>query len=352
MFSLLKIIIHTAFHTKYLLICSFSSKDSDSLLYMYFSVIEEWSKREVMQDRSILHKHPSIVQFIAGHRGDRKPVIKVYLRNNDEKAKQFFQNCCSVSEDTQFEFVNVAENSKEISKEVEKINLHEKKAPAFKKSAIKKLGEIIQEHGEKIYARYSNVIGIGISQVKHFGSKIQEQPCIVLYCLDKTLIPFGEKPLPESLAGWPCDVREDFVIFGMCPSSCPSSSQDFPELGCSIGIPSVDSAGSVGFLVESTNPINKLRCGFLTASHVAIKQFHELYHHKSLLSMHQLALKKHFVVHPSWQDNKHVDHTVGEVVESFCGNYGLEKIGMDLALVMINNDRRESMYVFLPFLTA
>lgn len=221
-------------------------------------MISEWCKREVLKDKSILQKQHSIVQFIAGYRGGKKPVVKVYLRKKDEQVEMLFKNCCKLPKDTEYEFVSVVENSKKISKEVEQIKFYEKRASPINISTMKKLGQVIQEQGEKIYARYSNVVGIGVSQVRRVGNIIKEEPCIVLYCLDKTLIPFGESPLPEYIAGWPCDLREDIVMFGgyACPNYCPSSNPNFPEPGCSIGIPSVDSAGSVGFLVEPTNPIN------------------------------------------------------------------------------------------------
>lgn len=308
------------------------------------SVIEELFKSEVIQDRSTSQWNSSIIKFIAGYKKDGKAVVKVYLRNDDDQARHTFKNDSVVTKDTEFVFVVVDTNSKTISKEAEQMNSYEKKAPAIDDRTLAKLGKTIQEQGDKIYAKYSNVVGIGISPVRSINNKILEQPCIVLYCLDKAIIPFGEKPLPESLEGWPCDLREDFVMFGTCPSSCPSSNQNFPEPGCSIGIPSVDSAGSVGFLVESKNPLNTLKCGFLTASHVAIERFQELYHHGSLLSMNSLSLQKHFIVHPSWQDNNHDDNKVGQVVESFCGNYGLGKIGMDFALVKNNMSRPEGTF--------
>lgn len=134
-------------------------------------------------------------------------------------------------------------------------------------------------------------------------------------------------------------------MFGKCPRPCPSPSLNFPESGCSIGIPSVDSAGSVGFLVESKNPIYKMQCGFLTASHVAIDCFEVLYHHKSLLSMnHLLSTREHCIVHPSWHDSGNIDFRIGNVVESFIGNYGSEKRGLDFALVKNYISRKEGTF--------
>lgn len=58
----------------------------------YVSVFEDWCKREIIDDKSQLHEYPSVIKYIIGHRGNNKPVLKVYLRNDDEKAKEFFKN--------------------------------------------------------------------------------------------------------------------------------------------------------------------------------------------------------------------------------------------------------------------
>ncbi|XP_065938350.1 uncharacterized protein [Magallana gigas] len=296
--------------------------------------VEEWLKRDVILDKSVFKMHPSIIKYITGYkdRDDKKQVVKVYLHGDDKKAENFFKECCKISTDTYFEFVNV-ERSKGGNKEVEELKQRERKAPVVDDSTRKQLKQIIQEYGDKIYARHSNVVGIRIGKARRVGDTIQEQPCLVLYCLDKFLVPFGEKPLPEAIAGWPCDIREDFVRFGICPDRCLASSQNLPDPGCSIGIPSHDSSGSVGFLIESKDPLHTFEFGFLTASHVAVKRFEQLYHDEKLLSMHYLKLNDHFIVHPSWIDNGRNDHRIGKVVESFCGNYGLNKIGLDFAVI-------------------
>lgn len=302
--------------------------------------IEEWLKRDVIIDKSVLEMHPSIIKYITGYidRDDKKQVVKVYLHGDDKKAENSFKDCCKISADTYFEFVNVEKSIGE-KKEVEELKQRERKAPAVDNSTRKQLKQIIQEYGDKIYARHSNVVGIRIGKARRVGDTIQEHPCLVLYCLDKYLIPFGEKPLPDAIAGWPCDIREDFVRFGICPNRCFASKQNLPDPGCSIGIPSDDSSGSVGFLIESKDPLNTFEFGFLTASHVAVKRFEQLYHDGKLLSMHFLKHNNHFIVHPSWIDNEHIDHEVGKVVESFCGNYGLNKIGLDFAVIASSHCR-------------
>lgn len=108
------------------------------------------------------------------------------------------------------------------------------------------LKKIIFECGEKIYVRYLNVIGIGISVVRCEGDGIYEILCIVFYCLDKIFILFGEKLLFKFFVGWFCDIREDFVclgVFYIC--NCGN----FLKLGCSIGLFDSVFRGLVGFLV-------------------------------------------------------------------------------------------------------
>lgn len=282
------------------------------------------------------------MKYLAGHRGDGHSVVKVFLRKDDKDAKVFFKNACNNPDDLRFEFVDIADHSREIKKKSEEIQLLERKASAIEEIIRKKLKVVIKEHGEKIFAKYSNVVGMCISNIRCVSGYTLATPCIVLYCLDKTLIPFGEERLPEYLAGWPCDIREDFVMFGNCPNRCSLYNPNLPEPGCSIGRPSDFSSGSVGFLVESKNPVNKLKYGFLTAAHVAIERFQELYKQNSLLSMnHLLSQQKHFIVHPSWEDNEHINNTVGEVIESFCGHYCTS--GLDFALVR-SNEREEGMF--------
>lgn len=301
-------------------------------------MFNDWCKRDIIPDRSsLLQKYPSVIKFIIGHRGDKKPVLKVYLRNDDKNAELFFRNCCS--NDTVIEFVH--EKTKEMLEQIENIKSNEENAPAIDTSTIKELKKIIQEHGEKTYARYSNIVGLKISNVRCVGDIKKEEPCIVLYCLDKTLIPFGESPLPESLGGWPCDIREDIVMLGSrrCPTNCPFPEQNLPELGCSVGRPSTDESGSVGFYYKSTIPSDRFKCGFLTASHVALDCFEDLYD-KSLLSENQrLRHRKFSIVHPSWEDCK-TDNEIGNVVESYLGNKSSKsesiRSGLDVAVVESN----------------
>lgn len=303
-------------------------------------LIKEWEQRDIIKHKSSLQNHPSIVKFIVGHKGDRKPVVKVFTRGDEETTKSFFISCCNVSKDTKFEFENVQDTNKLYDDD-------EKVTYVSDKRKSKDLQEFIQRNAKKIYAKYSNIVGIRISCGSRFGDTETDSHGIILYCLDKSIIPFGENPLPKHLSGWPCIHREDFFMFGKCPEDCLSTNDKLPVPGCSIGIPVCAWLGSVGFLYESINPNNEFGSGFLTASHVAIKDFKELYHDETPLSNHSLRSKKYLIVHPTCQNDQHVGKTnehyqvVGEVVESFIGNFGTSGKSLDIAIVRSGVDRKE-----------
>lgn len=289
-------------------------------------MIHEWSKGEVIHNSSALKNNKSIVEYIVGHRGDGNTVVKVFLRNDDELAKELFKNCCKDSRNIKFEFVSIEEEKK---KKKSKNNY-----PALDVWIRNKFKKIVQKYGYKIFATYTNVVGV-VQDVCEKGN-----PCIVLYCLDETLMPFGEKPLPETIEGWPCKIKETIPMFGAC-KNCQYPMQNNVMPGCSIGIESTSGSGSVGFLVESKMPMGVLESGFLTSSHVAIADFLELYSHQTLLSKHPLGNEKHYIVHPSYEDNNNCNNLVGEVVESFIGNYGLSETGLDIAVVKTVSGSRE-----------
>lgn len=298
-------------------------------MFCFVVVIELWKKREVLENEAKLESHPSFLQYIAGNDWLGMPIVKMFYRddNTDDNFQSFCKSCCKKTLNTKFTFVPVAVKS---PREVEESSMkkgEEKKAAILNNSVRKELTDIIEEQQERVYALYSNVIGIGISQVKLDGNTTQEGPCIVLYCLDKNIIPFGEESLPRYLGKWPCDIREDFVMLGRCPRMCPATNIGHPEPGCSIGIAQKSSSGSVGFLVEFSNP---LETGFLTASHVVVEKFKEMYSSNITLPNPQFQSGNHHIVHPSFLD---LGNTyIGEVVQSFFGNFE-SSVALDLAVV-------------------
>lgn len=311
---------------------------------LFFTVVKLWQKKDEI-DKARLKTHPSFLQCIAGFDSDENSVITFFFRddNEDEKFQSFCKGCCKVSNDTKFDFVSVAVKAPRKITEDDQIAIEEKKAPAINTFDIRQLEEVIDEQGDKIYARYSNVIGIGISRVRCEGNIILKKPCIVLYCLAKDITPFGESKLPKFIEGYPCNTRDDFVMFGKgnCPHDCPASNKSLPEPGCCIGIP--HSYGSVGFLVEFRN---NLTCGFLTASHVVVKGFKDIYRAHISLPNQGSSINQKPVLHIS--NSTPGQTNVGEVVQAFFGNYEAKE-GVDLAIVKSEMLRQGGMLSILIF---
>lgn len=191
------------------------------------------------------------------------------------------------------------------------------------------LNNIINSEAEKIYANYSIVSGLGVDNVRYDGNESVNEPCIVIYCLDKILLPYGEKMLPTSLGGYPCDIREGVFMFGNC-ADCRHKD---PDPGCTIYRPNrIDDLGSAGFLVRST--VSKKVTGFLTAAHVAIEDIADLYDERVDLSRcsNDLKAKRHCVIHLS---NSRGLRCAGKVKKSIIGNYleNQKLIGIDAAYV-------------------
>ncbi|XP_034317808.2 uncharacterized protein [Magallana gigas] len=283
--------------------------------------VKTWEKREDLQCLRGLESYPSVLKYIAGQK-DNNPVMKVYLGHDDTVAMNFFKQNSQIPKRTCFEFVNVAEKSKEIF-EAEKD--HVDYSSFFDKRRVRtKLGEIINKHSEKLYAKYSSIVGLDAGSV-YFKGKMQ--PCIVIYSLDKDLIPYGEDPLPKTIDGWHCHVREDIVMFGTC-FDCRQIF--YPNPGCCIGLPSFG-IGSAGFLAKLKGSVSPVT-GFLTAAHVAARNWTDLYNFNELLSNLVTGECGDEIVHPllpGCTDYK----IIGKVKESFCGNWGEEGIGMDAAFV-------------------
>lgn len=289
---------------------------------------------EVIPDRSKLQNYPFIIKHIAGRRFG-KEIVKVFVSQDDGiETQEGFNDCFKVSEDTEVEFVNVKKMKK--SNKDDAMKSVEEENSAEYQSTSGALFETIRENRKKIFARYSNVIAI-----REGGSK-QGKPCIILHCLDKDIVPFGENPLPDLIGGWPCVVREDFITFGTCPRTCQSTKQEFLEPGCSIGLSGHTHSGSVGFLYESKN----YGSGFLTASHVAFEGCYRYYMKNKFLSGH---IFKNEIVHPPRPDNSETENKVGIVVKAFFGEHRSlngKAEGLDLAAVRTSLIRRQGGIIF------
>lgn len=282
-----------------------------------------------MQCLQGLESYSSVLKHIAGWK-DNKPTIKVFLGHEDTGAMDFFKHNDQIPKGTCIEFLNVAEKSKEIF-EAEKENIDCSSFPDDN-NMMTKLGEVINKHAEKLYAKHSSIVGLDAGSMYFEGKR---QPCIIIYSLDKDLIPYGEDPLPKTLDGWHCDVREDIVMFGMC-FDCRQIT--YPNPGCCIGLPS-NGIGSAGFLAKSKGSKSPVT-GFLTAAHVAAKNWTDLYDFNELLSNLVTGECGDDIVHPllpGCTDYK----IIGKVKESFCGNWGEEGIGIDAAFVENFEPRNE-----------
>ncbi|XP_061170924.1 uncharacterized protein LOC133180409 [Saccostrea echinata] len=283
--------------------------------------VEEWGKkRDIMKDVSKLKDYPSVLTFIAGRKYG-SPHVKVFLKFEDEKAKSFLKSRI-IPFGTSVEFVNVTERFNTLREE----NIQRQEEKEGTTTLRNPLYEILEKEEEKIYAKHSSVVAIEANQSKLY---------FTLYCLDKFLIPFGEEPLPNQLSGYPCFVKEDIVRLGYC--------DDCRELnpGCSIGLPWTPSTGSVGFLARSNN-ISLPVTGFLTAAHVAIEEYGELFTQEIRFSESYFSNRWHYVVHPSLPDSAN-STIIGNVVDSFCGNYN--SVGIDAAFVKVYQPRKREQVV-------
>ena len=78
--------------------------------------------------------------------------------------------------------------------------------------------EMIDEEGGKLFDKHSNITVInGCSyKSKEGGSMLESTPCVVIHCLVKGIIPFGEDLFPGSIGDIPTDVREGLFYLGVC----------------------------------------------------------------------------------------------------------------------------------------
>ena len=118
----------------------------------------------------------------------------------------------------------------------------------------------------------------------------RKEPCFVFYCVDKLLVPFGEKKLPDKLGGYPVELIDDYVMFGHAQSLEDGSSDVRPFLS---------KEGSIHLRVKSRSKnASLLECRFLTPAHVA-HTFLELYKTGALLAENPSSDKTHTAGHPS-----------------------------------------------------
>lgn len=278
----------------------------------FLSEINEWKKREVIRNRKrFMETYKSVLAYIAGTKNG-EDYVKVFLNYNDAEAIKKFQESTYFEKKPTFEFLNVQ------MRILEERSLKLKEVPYIAWNIRKNMDKIIQSEGERLFTLHSNIAGFGIDRMLLKNGQFGD-PCIVLYCYDETIVPFGEEKLPTHLKGFPVDIREDFILFGHCIRSCSRL-----QTGCSIGIPGVKSSGSVGFFVRST--VSASENGFLTAAHVALSE-------KDMALSNEGSLHgAHKIIHPSSLDSEK-NSVVGTVSRSVCKNFGPGQTGVDAAFV-------------------
>ena len=276
-------------------------------------------RKVIPNSNECVEKFPSVLKYIAGRKNEAL-VVKVFFSYEDRDAEIYFKEQTLIDE-SEFEFINVRDKLCK-STSLEKDDKKEKDLlpPPMDKTTRQKLGEIINDRGMQLFANYSNITCISpgyMSKGTWYG-----KPCIVLHCLDDTLIPFGEKTLPENLDGYPVDVREGLVTLANC-RSCESLTH-----GCCIELPD-GSWGSLGIFVQknriNSSPLN----GFLTAAHVALACSHceDLFNNSDV---HEFSDDTNQIYHQTSKPYK-----IGTVREAFFGN--LNGVGFDAAFVEIHN---------------
>lgn len=147
------------------------------------------------------------------------------------------------------------------------------------------LNNIINSEVEKIYVNYLIVFGFGVDNVRYDGKELVSEFCIVIYCLDKFLLLYGEKMLLISFGGYLCDIWEGVFMFGNCVD-CWYKDLDF---GCFIcRLDGID-IGSVGFFVRFI--VLKKDIGFLIVVYVVIEDIVDLYDERVCLLRCRYDLK-------------------------------------------------------------
>lgn len=262
----------------------------------------------IFKDENVWKKYGSISGYIHGIKHDVQ-IVKFFLKYDDQKAKLAMEE--NISKGLHTEFIVIPDRIEEIKRNLAPITAKEYSARSINAQKRSRIDEIIRKRATDIYKNHSDVFGLRISNVRSVGGVLIEDPCIVIYCLDKSFIPANENKLPTEIDGYKCDIRENIIMFG-----------GGGNLGSSIGTPYDGKCGSIGFFAKSNVTSDIPTSGFLTAAHVAITELDRLYDEKALLTKcksrkHcEFAKERHFIIQPAWSCSDSCT-PIGEVVESF-----------------------------------
>ncbi|XP_078329133.1 uncharacterized protein LOC111112657 isoform X2 [Crassostrea virginica] len=294
----------------------------------YQNSIKEYIIGCVNEEREqLLEKFPSVLTYIVGKKHG-KSTIKVFLKYDDSKAEGYFRQDFH---EHVTQFVNV---SKRIEENVEEPSPYKPKQ--LKIEDRKRLKEVIKRHSTALTTNHSQIFQISTGTMPDD----KEEPCIVIHCFDKSLVPIGEQELPNELEDCPIYIKEGVIMFGSC-KGCTSLKK-----GCSIGVPSDEDVGSIGSFVTIRNRVTlQKKTGFITAAHVALPTFKEFYREKKLFSEH--VIKDPYKIVHAMLDDK-TPKEIGVVSEAFCGTYKVSEAfcgtyrktykGIDAAFVETNGE--------------
>lgn len=184
----------------------------------------------------------------------------------------------------------------------------EESESSLEKNERKKMQGVIGNMKDRILALHSNVVGLGVGYMPRKWYK----PCFVLYCVDKSLVPFGEKALPYELEGYPVELRDDYVMFGHA---------QFPEDRRNESTTFLSNDGSAHLRVKSRRKNASLfENRFLTPALVA-PTFVELYKIGALLAENPFSKRTREDVDPWFfkNDSKKVTNILLETCETRSG---------------------------------
>ncbi|XP_062608453.1 uncharacterized protein LOC134270277 [Saccostrea cucullata] len=181
------------------------------------------------------------------------------------------------------------------------------------------LPTISEKEARELFKRHSNLTMISASPYKSIGyskgkHRVVKKPCILLLCLHKGYIPYGEEEFPRRIGDVEVDVQEGFCNFGNGESI---------EMGGDIRRKGSKSVGTIGGFVSL--PFSKI--GLITCAHVVLS--------------HEELEKRETDNHPEVEafiNSAHSYKVCGKVIDKAFPNLNpLEGSSVDAALIEINS---------------
>lgn len=121
---------------------------------------------EQLLRKEYLKTTPQILGNIIGTKGD-KTVMKVFLCGGEKEELKQIQDVFNIGcPHIYIEFLNIDSESEVILNDAEKMQLEEKNSTDLDESTKTKLEEVITQNENQLYQSYSNIIGIGMSNVR------------------------------------------------------------------------------------------------------------------------------------------------------------------------------------------